>query len=131
MTPDLALFYGELVRSRNVLSTTTHSFTTMDIVPVLWFVVGYSFVSGPGLGKVIDDFLHVLLRGMDVEGTGVASGISPPLFMFFWCVFAVLALTLMPGPYVEYIHFLVMLFFPILWLLFVYCSVAHWVWGGG
>ena len=68
MTPGLALFYGGLVRSRNVLSTTMHSFITMGIVPVLWFVVGYSLAFGPDLGGIIGGFSHVLLRGVDMEG---------------------------------------------------------------
>ena len=59
MTPGLALFYGGLVRSRNVLSTTMHSFITMGIVPVLWFVVGYSLAFGPDLGGIIGGFSHV------------------------------------------------------------------------
>mgnify|MGYP001501659015 CR=1 FL=1 len=67
MTPGLALFYGGLVRSRNVLSTTMHSFITMGIVPVLWFVVGYSLAFGPDLGGIIGGFSHVLLRGVDME----------------------------------------------------------------
>lgn len=75
MTPGLALFYGGLVRSRNVLSTTMHSFITMGIVPVLWFVVGYSLAFGPDLGGIIGGFSHVLLRGVDMEGAGAASGI--------------------------------------------------------
>ena len=72
MTPGLALFYGGLVRSRNVLSTTMHSFITMGIVPVLWFVVGYSLAFGPDLGGIIGGFSHVLLRGVDMEGAGAA-----------------------------------------------------------
>ena len=131
MTPGLALFYGGLVRSRNVLSTTMHSFITMGIVPVLWFVVGYSLAFGPDLGGIIGGFSHVLLRGVDMEGAGAASGIPPLLFMLFQCMFAVLTLALISGSYAERIHFPAMLLFSILWLLFVYCPMAHWVWGGG
>ena len=131
MPPGLALFYGGLVRSRNVLSTTMHSFITMGIVPVLWFVVGYSLAFGPDLGGIIGGFSHVLLRGVDMEGAGAASGIPPLLFMLFQCMFAVLTLALISGSYAERIHFPAMLLFSILWLLFVYCPMAHWVWGGG
>ena len=131
MTPGLALFYGGLVRSRNVLSTTMHSFITMGIVPVLWFVVGYSLAFGPDLGGIIGGFSHVLLRGVDMEGAGAASGIPPLLFMLFQCMFAVLTLALISGSYAERIHFPAMLLFSILWLLFVYCPMAHWVWDGG
>ena len=99
MTPGLALFYGGLVRSRNVLSTTMHSFITMGIVPVLWFVVGYSLAFGPDLGGIIGGFSHVLLRGVDMEGAGAASGIPPLLFMLFQCMFAVLTLALISGSY--------------------------------
>ena len=126
MTPGLALFYGGLVRSRNVLSTTMHSFITMGIVPVLWFVVGYSLAFGPDLGGIIGGFSHVLLRGVDMEGAGAASGIPPLLFMLFQCMFAVLTLALISGSYAERIHFPAMLLFSVLWLLFVYCPMAHW-----
>ena len=111
MTPGLALFYGGLVRSRNVLSTTMHSFITMGIVPVLWFVVGYSLAFGPDLGGIIGGFSHVLLRGVDMEGAGAASGIPPLLFMLFQCMFAVLTLALISGSYAERIHFPAMLLF--------------------
>ena len=131
MTPGLALFYGGLVRSRNVLSTTMHSFITMGIVPVLWFVVGYSLAFGPDLGGIIGGFSHVLLRGVDMEGAGAASGIPPLLFMLFQCMFAVLTLALISGSYAERIHCPALLLFSILWLLVVYCPMAHWVWGGG
>ena len=128
MTPGLALFYGGLVRSRNVLSTTMHSFITMGIVPVLWFVVGYSLAFGPDLGGIIGGFSHVLLRGVDMEGAGAASGIPPLLFMLFQCMFAVLTLALISGSYAERIHFPAMLLFSILWLL---SCIAPWPTGCG
>lgn len=131
MTPGLALFYGGLVKARNVLSTTMHSFTMMGIVPVLWFVVGYSLAFGPDMGGIIGDFSHIFLRGVGMEGTEAASGIPHLLFMLFQCMFAVLTLALISGAYAERIHFPAMLLFSVLWLIFVYCPMAHWVWGGG
>ena len=131
MTPGLALFYGGLVRARNVLSTTMHSFTMMGIVPVLWFVVGYSLAFGPDVGGLIGDFSHVFLRGVGVESAEAAETIPHLLFMLFQCMFAVLTLALISGAYAERIRFPAMLLFSVLWLLFVYCPMAHWVWGGG
>ena len=131
MTPGLALFYGGLVRSRNVLSTTMHSLTMMGIVPVLWVIVGYSLAFGPDVGGVIGNFSHVMLAGVGMEGIEAAKTIPHLLFMVFQCMFAVLTLALISGSYAERIHYPAMLLFSVLWLIFVYCPMAHWVWGGG
>ena len=130
MTPALALFYGGLVRSRNVLSTIMHSFTMMGLVPVVWVVVGYSLAFGGDVGGLIGDFSHVMLAGVGLE-PGEAATIPHALFMVFQCMFAVLTLALISGSYAERIHFPAMVLFSGLWLICVYCPMAHWVWGGG
>lgn len=131
MTPALGLFYGGLVRSRNVLSTTMHSFAMMGLVPVLWFLMGYSLAFGPDIGGVIGDLSHVFLRGVGVEGNGPVNNIPHLLFMAFQCMFAMLTVALISGSYAERIRFPAMLLFSGLWLLLVYAPMAHWVWGGG
>ena len=131
MTPALALFYGGLVRSRNVLSTTMHSFSLLGLIPVLWVLAGYSLAFGPDVGGVIGNVSHVLLRGVGLEPSPYAETIPGVLFMAFQCMFAVLTVALVSGAYAERIHFPAMLLFSALWLLFVYCPMAHWVWGRG
>ena len=131
MTPALALFYGGLVRSRNVLSTSMHSYALMGVIPVLWALAGYSLAFGPDVGGVIGDFSHVFLNGVGLAGTKTAAAIPHLLFMVFQCMFAVLTVALISGSYAERIHFPAMLLFSVLWLFLVYCPMAHWVWGGG
>lgn len=131
MTPALALFYGGLVRARNVLSTSMHSYALMGIVPVLWAVVGYSLAFGPDTGGVIGNFSFAFLNGVGLGSTETVSHIPHLLFMVFQCMFAVLTVALISGSYAERIHFPAMLLFSVLWLLAVYCPMAHWVWGGG
>jgi Amt family ammonium transporter len=131
MTPALALFYGGLVRSRNVLSTTMHSFSLLGIVSILWLLIGYSLAFGPDVGGIIGDLSHVALKNVGLEASGYAASIPSVLFMAFQCMFAVLTIALASGAYAERIHFPAMLLFSALWLIFIYCPMAHWVWGKG
>ncbi len=131
MTPALALFYGGLVRARNVLSTHMHSYASLGLTTVLWAVVGYTLAFGPDVGGLIGNFSYLFLRGV----AGVAAPAAPQLphtvFMTFQCMFAVLTVALISGAYAERIRFSAMLLFSGLWLIFVYSPMAHWVWGGG
>ncbi|WP_165174439.1 ammonium transporter [Desulfovibrio sp. ZJ369] len=131
MTPALALFYGGLVRARNVLSTHMHSYASLGLTTVLWAVVGYTLAFGPDVGGLIGNFSYLFLRGV----AGVAAPAAPQLphtvFMAFQCMFAVLTVALISGAYAERIRFSAMLLFSGLWLIFVYSPMAHWVWGGG
>lgn len=131
MTPALGLFYGGLVRSRNVLSTTMHSFSLLGLVSMLWAGLGFSLAFGSDLGGVIGSLSHVFLEGVGFEPSPYAQGIPSVLFMGFQCMFAVLTVALVSGAYAERIHFPAMLLFSALWLLAVYAPMAHWVWGGG
>lgn len=129
--PGLALFYGGLTRSRNVLSVLMQCFVIAGIASIIWLVAGYSlaFTNGGsanayigGLGKVL--FAGVLERSM--EGT-----IPETAFALFQMTFAVITPALVIGGFAERIKFSAVLWFTILWLFLVYIPVTHWVWGGG
>ena len=130
MVPALALFYGGLVASRNVLSTTMHSFVLLGVGALLWPLVGYTLAFGPDVHGLIGGLENIMLFGIGKEP--LSGGSIPALaFMAFQCMFAALTPALISGAYAERIHFQAMLLFSVLWLLVVYCPMAHWVWGGG
>ena len=126
--PGLALFYGGLVRSRNVLSVFMHCFAIACLMSVLWLAVGYSIAFGDGnaywggLGKAF-------LNGVDADT--VSGTIPEVLFFAFQMTFAIITPALIVGAYVERIGFGFVLIFSSLWMLFCYAPVAHWIWGGG
>ncbi|MFP7492305.1 ammonium transporter [Terribacillus saccharophilus] len=131
MTPALALFYGGLVRSKNVLSTAMHSFTTMAIVSIIWIIIGFSLAFSPGNGIIGGlDFFGLNNVGFDPNAD---SGHTIPfnLFMMFQMTFAILTTAIVSGAYAERIRFPAFLLFTVLWVLIVYSPLAHWVWGGG
>ena len=130
MTPALALFYGGLVRSRNVLSTHMHSYASLGVISLLWAFFGYSLAFGGDIGGLIGDFSYMFLRGVGSEAAPAASQLPHNAFMAFQGMFAVLTVALISGAYAERIRFGAMLCFSCLWLAFVYCPMAHWVWGG-
>ncbi|MEC0282260.1 ammonium transporter [Terribacillus saccharophilus] len=129
MTPALALFYGGLVRSKNVLSTAMHSFTTMAIVSIIWIIIGFSLAFSPGNGIIggLDFF------GLNNVGFEPTEGHTIPfnLFMMFQMTFAILTTAIVSGAYAERIRFPAFILFTVLWVLIVYSPLAHWVWGGG
>ena len=126
--PGLALFYGGLVRARNVLSVFMHCYAIACLMSVLWFAFGYSIAFGEGtpywggLGKMF-------LSGIDSE---TLSGSLPEvLFFAFQMTFAIITPALIVGAYVERIGFGFVLLFSALWMLVCYAPVTHWIWGGG
>jgi Amt family ammonium transporter len=126
--PGLALFYGGLVRSKNVLSVLMQCFSIAGIVSVLWLVLGYSLAFGEG-NAWIGDFSKVMLSGV---GRDTLSGDIPEsLFMLFQMTFAIITPALIIGGFAERMKFSAMLLFSALWLLLVYVPITHWVWGGG
>jgi len=126
--PGLALFYGGLVRAKNVLSVMTHCVAIACLASVLWLLVGYSLAFS-GTGALIGDFAKA---GLASVGRGQLWGTIPePLFFAFQMTFAVITPALIVGAFVERIRFGAVLLFSGLWLLIVYVPVAHWVWGGG
>ncbi len=126
--PGLALFYGGLVRAKNVLSILMQCFAIAGISSILWLVVGYSLAFGEG-GPWIGDFSKVMLSGIGRDA--VAGDIPESLFMLFQMTFAIITPALIIGGYAERMKFSAMVIFSAVWLLLVYVPVTHWVWGGG
>jgi Amt family ammonium transporter len=127
--PGLALFYGGLVRARNVLSVFMHCYAIAALMSVLWFVAGYSIAFGPGESGVWGGLGKLFLAGMDADS--LAGTLPEILFFAFQMTFAVITPALIVGAYVERIGFGFALLFSGLWMLIVYAPVVHWIWGGG
>jgi Amt family ammonium transporter len=126
--PGLALFYGGLVRRKNILSILMQCFTIAGVSSILWFILGYSLAFGEG-NAWIGDFSKVLMIGVTKES--LTGDIPESLFMLFQMTFAVITPALIIGAYAERMKFSAVLIFSGLWLLVVYAPVTHWVWGGG
>lgn len=132
MTPGLALFYSGLVRSKNVLSTTMHSYGSIAIVSILWIVVGYSLSFAPGGNAWIGSLQWMGLEGVSFKPNSDYSGTIPHnLFMMFQMMFAVLTPAIMSGALAERMRFSAFILFTSLWTVIVYAPIAHWVWGVG
>ena len=128
--PGLALFYGGLVRSRNILSVLMHCAAICCGASVLWFVVGYSLAFDAGTG-IVGGLSKAFLSGMSRDAVLDGGTIPESVFFSFQMTFAIITPALIVGAYVERIKFGAVLLFSMLWLLVVYAPVAHWVWGGG
>ncbi|BAH76980.1 MULTISPECIES: ammonium transporter [Solidesulfovibrio] len=131
MTPGLALFYGGMVRTKNILGTLMHSNILLGTVSVLWAIVGYSLAFGGDIGGVIGNLDFMFLNGVGTAAKEGVDNIPHLAFMIFQCMFAVITPALITGAFAERIKFSGFLLFTTLWLLVVYCPMAHWVWGGG
>ncbi|HHB1766751.1 TPA: ammonium transporter [Bacillus cereus] len=132
MTPGLALFYGGMVRSKNVLSTTMHSYSAMAIVSIQWIVIGYSLSFGPDWHGLISTLDWFGLNGVTyAPNPDYSSTIPHNLFMMFQLMFAILTPALISGAFAERMRFSAFLIFILLWTTIVYNPVAHWVWGVG
>lgn len=126
--PGLALFYGGLVRSKNVLSILMQCFAIAGISSILWLIVGYSLAFGEGNG-FIGDFSKVFMSGIGRES--LSGDIPESLFALFQMTFAIITPALIIGGFAERMKFSAVLIFSSIWLLAVYVPVTHWVWGGG
>ena len=129
--PGLALFYGGLVRSVNVISVLMHCYAIACISSILWFVLGYSLAFGDGgsLNSVIGGFDKAFLSGVSFDT--LAGTIPETVFFMFQMTFAIITPALIVGAYVERIKFVHVIWFSGIWLLIVYAPVTHWIWGGG
>ena len=132
MTPGLALFYGGMVRAKNVLGTIMHSFFILGMASVLWALFGYTLAFGPDAGGFIGRLDWLGLRGVgQVPNADYAANLPHLAFMIFQCMFAVITPALITGAFAERIKFSGFVLFTALWSLLVYSPVAHWVWGVG
>ena len=132
MTPGVALFYGGMVRKKNVLSTMMMSFSALAAVGIIWVLYGYSLSFGPDKAGLIGGLDWIGLRQVGQEPSAVYATTVPHLaFMIFQAMFAIITIALITGAVVERMKFSAIMVFPILWLTVVYCPVAHWVWGDG
>lgn len=135
--PGIALFYGGLVRQKNVLSIIMQCMLIVCAVTIIWIAFGYSFVFGTDLmesgscwGFLIGGFDKVLLNGI-TTGSLSAGNIPELIFVLFQCMFAIITPALILGAFAERIKFSGFLLFTVLWSILVYIPMAHWVWGGG
>ncbi len=134
--PGLALFYGGMVRKKNVLATLAQSFGATCIITVLWMIIGYSLAftdnPNPAVNNVIGGVNYLLLGPMGLNAVSkLANTIPESVYMCFQMTFAIITPALIAGALADRMKFSAFMWFMSLWLLFVYCPIAHWVWGGG
>lgn len=134
--PGLALFYGGMVRKKNVLATLAQSFGATCIITVLWMIFGYSiaFTNNPNsqLQQFVGGFDYFMLGKMTLKSINPLAGTIPEsVYMFFQMTFAIITPALIAGALADRMKFSAFMWFMSLWLIFVYCPIAHWVWGNG
>jgi Amt family ammonium transporter len=131
MTPGLALFYGGLVRPKNVLSTLMHSFFILALISVQWVLWGYSLAFGPSMNGFIGSLAWVGLNGVGQDPNPDYAATIPHLsFMAFQMMFAIITPALITGAFAERKRFKAFVLFSLLWATFVYDPICHWVWAG-
>ncbi len=134
--PGLALFYAGMVRRKNVLATMAQSFGATCVITVLWMVIGYSIAFTPNpdasWNQFIGGFGYLFLKPMGLNAVSpLAPTIPESVYMCFQMTFAIITPALIAGALADRMKFSAFLWFMALWLLLVYCPIAHWVWGGG
>ena len=130
--PGLALFYGGLVRSKNALGTIMQSVVILCLVSLIWVLFGYSLVFGPDRGGVIGGLAWAGLSGVGGEPHPRYGPTIPHVaFLVFQLMFAAFTPALITGAFAERMRFSALVLFAVLWSIFIYCPLAHWVWGGG
>ncbi len=132
MTPGLALFYGGMVRRKNILSTLMMSFVCLGLVGLLWVLYGYSLAFGADKGGFIGGLNFIGLNNVGQTPSPIYATTVPQLaFMIYQAMFAVITVALITGSIVERMKFSALFVFSALWMTVVYLPVAHWVWGSG
>ena len=126
--PGVALFYGGMVRKKNVLATVMQSFAVCCLATIIWMVIGYSLAFGAE-GMFIGGFSKVMLAGLTTES--MSGTIPETVFMTFQMTFAIITPALITGAVAERMKFSALMWFIGLWLILVYAPIAHWVWGDG
>ena len=132
--PGLALFYGGMVRKKNILTIVMQCFATTCIITVVWMVIGYSlaFTDGGGMQKYLGGMSQFMLKAMTLDSTHSLAGTIPEsVFMTFQMTFAIITPALIVGAFADRMKFSALVLFMILWSIVVYAPIAHWVWGGG
>ncbi len=130
MTPGLGFFYGGMVRSKNVLGTIMHSFFIVAMISVEWIILGYTMTFGSDVNGFIGSLDKIGLTGVGMQV--LSNGTIPELaFVAFQCMFAVITPALITGAFAERMKFGAFCVFILLWAIFIYNPMAHWVWGGG
>jgi ammonium transporter, Amt family len=130
MMPGLALFYGGLVRTKNVISTFMHTLVALGVITLQWILFGYTLAFGPDVHGVIGSPAHLFLQGVGFEPR---TGMTVPhlLFMAYQMMFAAITPALVSGAFAERISFKAYLLFTVIWSTFVYDPIAHWLWAPG
>jgi len=132
MTPGLALFYGGMVRRKNVLATIMQSFIALGVITIVWVLWGYSLAFGPDIGHFIGSLKWIGLSGVGLEpNPDYSATVSHMAFMIFQMMFAVITPALITGAFAERFKFSTYLVFLALWSTIVYAPLAHWVWAVG
>ena len=132
MTPALGLFYGGMVRNKNVLGTIMQSFIMIALISFEWVFIGYSMSFGPDVGGFIGDLSWFGLRGVGAAPSATYATTIPHLvFMIYQCMFAIITPALITGAFAERMKFGPFVIFSILWAVLVYNPVCHWIWGSG
>ncbi|NOY69457.1 MAG: ammonium transporter [Deltaproteobacteria bacterium] len=130
MTPaGLALFYGGMSRYKNLLNTFAMTFASYCIGSVIWVIWGYTLAFGPDHAGIIGGLNHLFLNGISIHS--IYGSIPTYIFVMFQMTFAGITLALVIGSVVDRMKFSSWIVFSVLWITFIYCPVAHWVWGGG
>ncbi|HEX2447310.1 MAG TPA: ammonium transporter [Methyloceanibacter sp.] len=132
--PGLALFYGGMVRKKNILTIVMQCFATTCIITVVWMAVGYSlaFTDGGGMQKYIGGTSQLLLKSLALDSAHSLAGTIPEsVFMTFQMTFAIITPALIVGAFADRMKFSALVLYMILWGIIVYAPIAHWVWGGG
>jgi Amt family ammonium transporter len=131
MVPGLALFYGGMVRKKNVLNTLMFSFAALGIVTLQWVIFGYSLSFGPDVGGIVGSLKWIGLSGVGLEPGDYADTIPHQSFMVFQMMFAIITPALISGAVAERMKFSAFVVFIAIWTTIVYDPICHWVWGGG
>ena len=134
--PGLALFYGGMVRRKNVIATITQSVGVFSVVTLVWFIAGYSIAFGtnanPTLQKVVGNLDMLMLHGVTLQtANSLLPGIPEFLWISFQLTFAIITPALITGAFAERFKYSALLLFTALWSLLIYSPICHWVWGGG
>mgnify|MGYP000867188530 FL=1 len=132
MTPGLALFYSGMVRGKNTLNSTLHSFSALAVISIQWILIGYTLCFGTDIGGIIGGFNFAGLKGVGfAPNAAYAATIPQQVYMLFQLMFAIITPALISGSIAERMKFIPWVVFVLLWTTLVYDPIAHWVWGTG